>query len=288
MPAPRVFVSSTYYDLRHVREVVRDFIRGFGYEPVLFEDSDILYQPDKSVEASCLEEVRLCDMCVLIIGQRYGSAFPDDRLSVTHREYLEADAADIPIFAFVDAAVLEEFKLWKLNRDAKGITYGTVGQDVGIFELAEDVMGRAESNALVPFRSIGDILTHLQKQWAAMFKKYALDERRQRREDRANLARRAALQDVLDAHKRLPEFVRQLSLMGLPPLTADAISKHDTLRSFLEREAASIREHDTDIRAVFGGKVVNVGREVLESLEEDYGALKRLDAEALDAIVTTT
>jgi hypothetical protein len=34
---PRVFVSSTYYDLKHVRERIEKFIDNYGFEPVLFD-----------------------------------------------------------------------------------------------------------------------------------------------------------------------------------------------------------------------------------------------------------
>ena len=41
MAKPRVFVSSTYYDLKHIRDRPEAFIESFGYEPVLFESGDI-------------------------------------------------------------------------------------------------------------------------------------------------------------------------------------------------------------------------------------------------------
>jgi hypothetical protein len=34
---PRIFVSSTYYDLKHIRNNLKSFIDGFGYDAVLFE-----------------------------------------------------------------------------------------------------------------------------------------------------------------------------------------------------------------------------------------------------------
>jgi hypothetical protein len=37
MAKPRVFISSTFYDLRHVRADLERFIKDMGYEPVLSE-----------------------------------------------------------------------------------------------------------------------------------------------------------------------------------------------------------------------------------------------------------
>ena len=99
MTCPRIFVSSTYYDLKHVREIIRKFILDLGYEPVLSEFSDIFYKPGDTVQNSCLKEIANCDLFVLIIGKRYGSPFPGDSLSITHKEYLEAQNVCIPVYS---------------------------------------------------------------------------------------------------------------------------------------------------------------------------------------------
>jgi hypothetical protein len=38
MAAPKVFVSSTWYDLRYIRENLKYFISNLRYEPVLSEE----------------------------------------------------------------------------------------------------------------------------------------------------------------------------------------------------------------------------------------------------------
>ena len=45
MLAPRVFVSSTGYDLKYIRENLMFFIKNLGYEPALSEEDSILYDP---------------------------------------------------------------------------------------------------------------------------------------------------------------------------------------------------------------------------------------------------
>ena len=35
---PRIFISSTFYDLKYIREDLANFVRSYNYEPVLFED----------------------------------------------------------------------------------------------------------------------------------------------------------------------------------------------------------------------------------------------------------
>ena len=40
MAKPRVFISSTFYDLRQIRVELDKFIEGLGYEPVRNEEGD--------------------------------------------------------------------------------------------------------------------------------------------------------------------------------------------------------------------------------------------------------
>ncbi|MDP1845332.1 MAG: DUF4062 domain-containing protein, partial [Candidatus Moranbacteria bacterium] len=54
MPPPRVFVSSTCYDLKYIRENLRYFIERMGYEPVLSEEGDVFYDPAMHTHDSCL------------------------------------------------------------------------------------------------------------------------------------------------------------------------------------------------------------------------------------------
>ena len=44
MAKPRVFISSTFYDLRQIRVELDKFIEGLGYEPVRNEEGDIPFR----------------------------------------------------------------------------------------------------------------------------------------------------------------------------------------------------------------------------------------------------
>jgi hypothetical protein len=58
MAKPRIFVSSTYYDLRHIRDRLEVFIDTFGYDPVLFESGDIPFRHDVPLDESCYAEIQ--------------------------------------------------------------------------------------------------------------------------------------------------------------------------------------------------------------------------------------
>ncbi len=73
MARPRVFVSSTYYDLKHIRSSRENFIESLGFKAILSEKGDIAYTPDIPLDESCYSEVENSDIFVIIIGGRYGS-----------------------------------------------------------------------------------------------------------------------------------------------------------------------------------------------------------------------
>jgi Domain of unknown function (DUF4062) len=73
MSKPRVFVSSTYFDLKHVRSSLETFITTLGFDVVLSEKGRIAYSPDMPLDESCYREAQAADILVLIIGGRYGS-----------------------------------------------------------------------------------------------------------------------------------------------------------------------------------------------------------------------
>ena len=86
MAVPRVFVSSTYYDLKQVRYNIGDFIKNLGYEPVMHERSGVAYTQTAPLENDCYHELASCDIIVCIIGNHFGSQSVDNELSITMKE----------------------------------------------------------------------------------------------------------------------------------------------------------------------------------------------------------
>ena len=73
MSKPRVFISSTFYDLRHIRMDLDKFIESMGYEPVRNEEGDIAYGKENELQDYCYNEISSIDMFVSVIGGRFGS-----------------------------------------------------------------------------------------------------------------------------------------------------------------------------------------------------------------------
>lgn len=183
MARPRVFVSSTFLDLRHIRQGVEHFISGMGYEPVLFENGDIPFSHHGPLDESCYKEVESCQILVLVIGGRYGSPASseigdiaerdisdevDFYNSVTRKEFETAFRKDIPVYVFVEKGVSAEYVTYKENRDNREIKYAHV-DNVNIFRLLDFIYTRHRNNLTREFEHVEDITSWLRDQWAGLF-----------------------------------------------------------------------------------------------------------------------
>lgn len=81
----KVFVSSTCYDLQGIRAQIRSMLVGMLYEPVMSDQSDVIYDPRIHTHTSCLREVENCDVMILIIGSRFGGEI---KLMMMGQKYL--------------------------------------------------------------------------------------------------------------------------------------------------------------------------------------------------------
>lgn len=180
MPAPRVFISSTCYDLKYIRENLKFFIRSLGYEPVLSEEGSVTYSPDLHVQDACLAEVPACQIFILIMGGRYGSSYKDTEKSITNREYQEAVKAKIPIFALVEREVNEEYRVYLSNKENQDISY-PAADSTKIFDFIEEVQGQAINNALFSFSDFEEMQNYLRSQWAGLMYRFLTSESEARR-----------------------------------------------------------------------------------------------------------
>lgn len=141
MPSSKIFVFSTCYDLGMARDKLRSFLLRLGYDPILSEYSDVLYDPRIHAHTSCIQDVPNADMVVLLIGSRFGGrAIPEalslidlenlvnssfdvtvlkdpEKLSIAQLEVLNAIDASIPVFAFVEEKVMHDQLLYQKNKD---------------------------------------------------------------------------------------------------------------------------------------------------------------------------
>lgn len=203
----KVFVSSTCYDLSLLRSQLRNFIKSIGYEPVMSEFEDILYDPRNHTHTSCIDEVSNCDVLILIIGSRYGgkakpealskvsfdavksesanveSLKNEENLSITQLEVLKAIESGIPIYTFIDKRVWHDHALYEKNKNSEiidKIIFPSIDKQETakyIFDFINFVRLRSTNNTIFPFEKGQDIEDILKKQWSYYFQRLLREQR---------------------------------------------------------------------------------------------------------------
>ena len=179
---PRIFISSTFYDLKYIREDISNFVKAHDFDPIMFEDGDIGYTPGKPLDESCYENMKNADMVILIIGGNYGSPASGEKedafkeyLSVTRKEFSTAVSEGIPVYAFVESAVYSEFGVYdsnirKIEEKQIDLVFKAT-KNINVFRFIKEIysLGKISVNE---FRKPSEIKEFLSKQWSDMFKNY--------------------------------------------------------------------------------------------------------------------
>jgi hypothetical protein len=95
---PSIFVSSTFADLQHHRQLVREAIGRLQYGSQAMEFFGAL--PDTPKE-ECLRLVRLANVYVGIFAMRFGFTELESGKSLTQLEYEEAQAVHLPSLIYI-------------------------------------------------------------------------------------------------------------------------------------------------------------------------------------------
>lgn len=187
MPKPKIFVSSTYHDLKYIRKDLKLFIEQMGYEAILFEEGSITFRLNTPLDESCYKDIENCQMQILIIGGRYGSPASENKNteehesdknpmyeyynSITKKEYEKAREKKLPIFIFVEKGVYAEYGTYRENKDNETIKYAHV-DNINIFKLLDEIISWRPGVFVKDFETLDDITNWLKQQWAGLFCDY--------------------------------------------------------------------------------------------------------------------
>lgn len=243
MARPRVFVSSTYYDLKHIRASLDLFIDSLGYDAVLSEKGDIAYTHDRPLDESCYREAENSDIFVLIVGGRYGSEasssstgiksqFSDRYESITKKEFESAIARDIPVYILIEKGVYSEYRTFLKNKDKQDINYAHV-DSVNIFRFVDEILSLPRNNPVQSFEKFDEVESWLRDQWAGLFRE---------------MLRRQS---------------QQQQMTGLTVQVAELKETNETLRRYLE--------------AVMTGATPKESTELIESEEKRLEEIRMMD-----------
>lgn len=179
MAPPRIFVSSTFYDLRYVRADLQHFESEAGFDLVLFERGNIPYDGRQSLEDGCLEEIQKCDIVVSIIGRRHGTpSKTDPDRSISRREFECAIELGRQVFVFVERVVLDEFETYLINADRASEIKWRFVDSLQVFEFIKYVQGLPINNAIFPFDTSQELIAKLREQVAGLFRNMLHQQRR--------------------------------------------------------------------------------------------------------------
>lgn len=179
MSKPRVFISSTFYDLRLVRLELDKFLRVLGYEPVRNETGDIPYGKSEALENYCYKEIGNVDILISIIGSRFGSSSEGDKArSISNVELRTALKENKHVFIFIEKNVFIEYETYLLNKD-KEIEYKYV-DNPNIYKFIEEIKSLPNNNNIKEFETADDITSYLREQFAGLMKQYFIDEQKYR------------------------------------------------------------------------------------------------------------
>jgi len=199
----KILISSTCYDLGVVRSELRPFIKELGHESVMSDQKDITYDPDEHTHTSCINEVKNCDMVILIIGSRFGGVCIPPALeeidisllstkskktkalkgkyifSITQAEVLKAIELSIPIYTFILTGVDHDHHFYEKNKnnpkiDIKDVDFPSIENEKSaeyIFEFINYLKGRTTNNSIATFDKVSDIKDYLKGQWSHLFQR---------------------------------------------------------------------------------------------------------------------
>lgn len=180
MAKPRIFISSTFYDLHHIRTDLERFIRDLGFEPVMNERGTIPYGKSEALEEYCYREIRNCDILIHLVGGRYGSQSKEEPYSISQMELKVARELQKQVYICIERAVHVEYGTFLKNERNENFQPQYV-DNLKTYKFLKEVLNLPANNVIVDFGSVAEMLSFLKEQWAGLFQRFLQEE--SRRED---------------------------------------------------------------------------------------------------------
>lgn len=203
MAKPRIFISSTYYDLKQTREDLALFLSNLGYETVRNEEGNIPYGKEDPLEKYCYREIQYVDILVSIIGGKFGSSSSlDNRWSISNEELRTAIKQKKQVYIFIDAQVAAEYETYLLNKG--GTTKFKYVDNVKIYEFIEEIKGLTSNNNIKEFTTSSQIQQYLKEQLAGLFQSFLDQQSRMKDIDLAS-----KLENTANTLEKLVDYLKE-------------------------------------------------------------------------------
>lgn len=217
MARPRIFISSTFYDLKQIRADLFRFIEDLGYEAIDHDQGQIPYGKELALEEYCYKEIANIDILVSIIGSRFGSeSVSHPKRSISQTELITALKNNKQVYIFIDKNVSSEFETYLVNKDLDGFK-PRHATNIEIYKFIEEIKSLSSNNQISTFDTASDITKHLKNQWAGLFQRFLQQIERNRE---INL-----ISELSNTASTLQQMVTYL--------TAEAKSQSDAFKSIV-------------------------------------------------------
>lgn len=236
MANPRVFISSTYYDLRHIRNDLQVFIKSLGYEPVMHDKGNVTYVQSESLEDSCYNELNSCDIVICIIGNKFGTQASKGDYSITMTELSRTLSQRKKVFIYIVHDVYTENETYLRNKD-KGFEPAHA-DDIRIHKFIEELRSTVRNRPILPFRDVSEIIENLRLQFAGLFQHLLSQE--------ASITESKTFLDL------------QATADTIKSLIGEFASEKNEFFSKFEGTIYSLNPIITHIQNLLGGKLYNV------------------------------
>src|ERR1022692_2599448 len=164
----RIFLSSTCLDLVDLRSGLKESLEEMGYQVWASEFPEFPVDSGLHAQDNCLRNVERSDQYVLIVNDRYGSAYegaayprhplveyPKRSISVTWYEYLRALQCGKPIRILVRERIWDQRSVFQAARKT-GTDLKDAGLSAELFDFLDFVCRQEKANWIHPFRDLGE------------------------------------------------------------------------------------------------------------------------------------
>lgn len=164
----KVFISATSHDLKDLRAEVAKKLEEWGYEPIGHELPDFPVKRGLHSHDVCLDNVKECDIYLLIIGSRYGGTYSGNKyekkdISITWYETAIAFQEGKRVLCFVREEVWNERATYKHNlKDGNTIEPFHV-DNPRVFEFIDYINRLPRDNWIDRFQNSVDLKEKLMK-----------------------------------------------------------------------------------------------------------------------------
>lgn len=264
MAVPRVFISSTFYDLQQVRFNIGDFITNLGYAPVMHERAGVAYTQNEPLEQDCYHELASCDIVVCIIGNHFGSRSAGNELSITMNEIQTAIKNRKKVYIFIAKDVYIENRTYEYNKE-NGDFKSAYTDNLKIHEFISELKNNNRV-LIASFETTDEIISTLKLQFAGLFQNLLAHE--------SSKSETAVVADLSEAASEVRDSVQELreeQNAFFKKFESTVFGRNHTLRAleeFLGIDKASIFARNIDaldeLMVAFGYQSVSV-----ENKQED-------------------